>query len=1845
MALTTTQVSELYVSIFNRASEKSGNEYWAGLDKTAGQIADMMLATSDAQTYFGTSIDANRDFVELIYANTLNKQPADDVDGINYWVAQLDSGVSKGTMVATMNAAVATYSTSTDPVTLAAYNQFTNRVAVSDDAAVNVLTAPTDYSTTMNFGTATVAGGLTVTDAAATVTNATTALVAVATTAATEADAAKTVTYTIAADATSVTEGSTVTFTVTASEAKAVTATTLNYQIAGVEVAGGTATPASDLGKVTGEVTIAAGATTGTITITPTDDGVTEGFEGFKVSLLDSSFATVATSANTVIKDGAEAGTTQSLATTTDNLNGTSGNDTFNSVVILGATTTGTTLSAGDTIAAGDGIDTLNVSLSSADVTPGTTIQAFQATDLEKIVVSNFNTAAFSQTVDTTLVSGLTTVGLSSSGAAGDTLFTGMNSLLAAEMKNGAGDLTLTYNAAATAGTTDVQNLALTNTSAGTFTAAGIETVAITTSLVASTLTAISATSATKLTIAGDKNLTVIGEISTTTVDASANTAGVTLALGNATQTVTGSTSNDDINAGVNLTSADTISAGAGTSDKLSISTATTVVKGTADAKGIMYNVSGFETVEINSTNDNAKLDMTNITGVTTVVASDNVETVTITDGPDTTTETISIVLNGTTYTTAVVAVDTETASAAALATVLNNVSGFNATSAAGVLTVTATTGELVELSGITESGATDAVYTIDTEQNVTFDKLAAGTAVDIYSAADVTAKLADASGTTDVMNVNIKQATADTAIASTVDAVIVEEIETLNLAVTGMKVDTLKTLSALTAGSKLTTLNITGDSDFKITDTASSNTKLATIDASALTGDFTLGDAVAALGQTITTGLGNDSITMATGTLTNADTINMGANTTLTTGLAGTDTLNATITGLTATTGALNISNVENINLTTSGNNTINATSITSGTLSVTDNTQTITNLSSSVTVGLGLDANSSVGTANISLTDETGTSDMVNISVNNKADTATDSTIISENIETMNIALAADANNALLTLTGVDGTPTINVTGGLAGTVLTLNDGTDKLNADVTTFDASAFKGSVLVDASAATAGVNLSANSASTTANTLIGSAQADTFNITGTTGTTGLAQTVTGGAGVDTLNLTASADATFNTNNISAVENINFTLTGSSAVIVDGLTGLNHADVDNITISGGNSLSSFKNITTALGAATTVKVDASGYNGFVDLLLQETAVEAGATVTIIGSAATTDELNLTTTNSATIALNTTAIETINILEATGTGTSVSLENATDVTTVGIDSDQAIALTKVNKSVVVQAGLVTTDANQVAAVDGIEGVTLTVGYDDVTAANDAVTINLADTDAGTATATFDIDGIETITFDVVKTAAATFESHSISLAGTVNATNKTALVLKGGEAGDTFGFASSGIVTDVTSINASALLNNLTIDAADKGSNAMTITAGAGNDSIVMEHKDDVLDGGAGTSDTLTFGYSAVLSGVIIDLSSTTDQVTSFDAASNTAVQVNFENIDLSGHINHGAVVTGSAAANIITGSASTDNINAGAGDDTVKGGAGADTLAGGAGTADTLDLSDLDVSAATDDGIVVNVSGSAVATVANSMEVADGSSTAGVTAIADGKVAFLDAASESATQHIDTISGFEKYILSTEADIFYGSTTSETITGGAGADIMSGGATGVDTFIYNAATEGAAQVTISALDATDDFTATLATADTITDFTTGTDKIQISGALLTAINGTNDAVNGTDSTAVLLADNGNIDLDTGTVFILNVADKLAGDNFGDISAIYDSFATTNSGTPANDTAAQEYILAIGNNSGTEFGIYHYLDVAAAGGDIAVNDKITLLSIVTTATLAADDFTFIA
>ena len=149
-ALTKTEVSELYVALFNRASEGEGNSYWQTNQPDLIKTADVMLNTSDSKEYFGSSLDTNQAFIEHIYKNTLNKTIDDDPKGIEYWTDELNSGKSRAEIVIALINAIKTYKESTGK-TKEAYDQFMNRVKISNYMADRVYKVPSDYKISTSF--------------------------------------------------------------------------------------------------------------------------------------------------------------------------------------------------------------------------------------------------------------------------------------------------------------------------------------------------------------------------------------------------------------------------------------------------------------------------------------------------------------------------------------------------------------------------------------------------------------------------------------------------------------------------------------------------------------------------------------------------------------------------------------------------------------------------------------------------------------------------------------------------------------------------------------------------------------------------------------------------------------------------------------------------------------------------------------------------------------------------------------------------------------------------------------------------------------------------------------------------------------------------------------------------------------------------------------------------------------------------------------------------------------------------------------------------------------------------------------------------------------------------------------------------------------------------------------------------------------------------------------------------------------------------------------------------------------------------------------------------------------
>ena len=145
MALTQTEVSKLYVAIFNRASEGEGNQYWQEQNLSLAETADTMLATPDAQDYFGDKLNDDKAFVEWIYQNTFDKTYEDDPDGIDYWVGELATK-SRGEVVAGIVTA-AESPENAGP----AQDQFLHRVTVSNFAAEHIEKAPENYGKVLGF--------------------------------------------------------------------------------------------------------------------------------------------------------------------------------------------------------------------------------------------------------------------------------------------------------------------------------------------------------------------------------------------------------------------------------------------------------------------------------------------------------------------------------------------------------------------------------------------------------------------------------------------------------------------------------------------------------------------------------------------------------------------------------------------------------------------------------------------------------------------------------------------------------------------------------------------------------------------------------------------------------------------------------------------------------------------------------------------------------------------------------------------------------------------------------------------------------------------------------------------------------------------------------------------------------------------------------------------------------------------------------------------------------------------------------------------------------------------------------------------------------------------------------------------------------------------------------------------------------------------------------------------------------------------------------------------------------------------------------------------------------------
>jgi hypothetical protein len=858
------------------------------------------------------------------------------------------------------------------------------------------------------------------------------------------------------------------------------------------------------------------------------------------------------------------------------------------------------------------------------------------------------------------------------------------------------------------------------------------------------------------------------------------------------------------------------------------------------------------------------------------------------------------------------------------------------------------------QLAGLT---TVIAVENNTTAKAITINDLAAG--VNVILESNVTAQaigavtlgLEDASGTADAVTVTLKGIDTNAAETNTIDSLTVANIETLNivssylgtLSSDALDAGDSNTITSVVADTKLTAVNASGSDALSFT-MSGAETNLATINASAMTDVVTVdvGTNNLATAISITTGSEDDTITMGT-TLNNADTINGGSNST---DSSNEDTLTATINGLTATTGALHIANVEVIELDTAGAaSTINAAGITGFERLAFGSAQivTITNLANNATIGLGVAASLDyTGELDVSLADATGTTDAITFEI---ADVAADNAVnaildIAAAVETVTVNVKSDgdsADSATLDVTTMEASTlvlkTTLLSGGVAANLATDTLTLATLNVGTTTVNAADLDMILSMTASASATTITLDGGQI----NDVTGGAGNDTFTVE----TTAVNQNVDGGAGTDSL--TMALGGTVVATNIANFETYNFTVDASTAGVftVATGTGINDSDTTTVNVSGGNALSTLA-IGGAMGATGAsgnaigiangseatglTAINATNFLGAVTLTFGDDVLDTNLTVT---GGAGEDVVNAAyTANHIAKLVN---VETFNI-QVDGTA-AVDLSNITGMTRVNTDDDNtaaAITLTDLKDSVTV--GMTT----------GAASGSLTVDMLNKTATNNTLTVEVTAIDTS---ATLTVEDVETLTLDVEGTA-------SLSLAGLAMTdtagTARSSLVVTGDSA-----LTISALHADVTTIDASGMISGGSVVQTGRSATAAsTYTGSDGADTFIMMNKDDAMNSGSG-ADTLDVNFVSVIGGLSVDLSSTTDQIATFNGASNSVIQLGFNNVDLSGYTGNGAEITAAATGSTIIGTASVDSITGGAIADTITGGAGADAISGGAG----------------------------------------------------------------------------------------------------------------------------------------------------------------------------------------------------------------------------------------------------------------------------------------------------
>jgi len=830
---------------------------------------------------------------------------------------------------------------------------------------------------------------------------------------------------------------------------------------------------------------------------------------------------------------------------------GGAGSDTFNAIVAADRGT-GTTLTPGDNITGGSGVDTLLVTVSGTHTgaqTHSTTVLA----GVEKVLSSNFETSANNDTFDASLWTGVTTLGLASSSATGDVIFTNVANTVTGEMASGAADLTITYAATLLTGAADVQALNLSGaTTAATFTVGNGATGYAETLNVSSLGASNSITTANNrhktINVTGDKNLTLAltdTANTTTKVDASALTGNLTLSgLGTTNINIIGGAGSDTVTV-ANIDANDTIDGGAGTDTLKTVA----AISATNGAK-----ITNFEVLEV--TGNGVTQGASDIVGVTTASVND---------------------------TTTGSANGTITFSGMAAATSLAVKAVGDATDdVTATLTTNTLTDAISVALGTTTAGVTFDVLTLDNYETITLGNSVAASVVGSLVSSQATKLVINAGAATTVTAVTAAALGTIDAAASTAD----------------VTVGAVSKASSITGGAGNDSFTGGGNADTVVGGAGNDTIDGAGGNDSILGGDGIDSITGGAGNDTVDGGAGNDIFTdaatntdsfsggegddtfdiVAFANLTSADTISGGN---------GTDTIAFTANGnydFTADVTILtNVSGIERYSFTAlAGDN--DTVTLNDGVISAAGGTLTLLNGSASSTT---FNASAVLASSSkvILSSNATGNGSALTYSIGNGIDqvtlgTAGDTVVVSNNAylsandtisggagsDTLSFTLDTASSNTITAaqITNITGFETFSINNATDGTAvnytLTLTDAVvgAQVNPGATftvTRDAGD-TGTTRVDASAVTSAYAVSITGG-TGIDTITGGAGADT--LTGGAG----ADSLTGGAGNDTFGLAITTndtitDFSFGTSTTS-VDVLRITGVGANAVTEGAIVG--------------------------------------------------------------------------------------------------------------------------------------------------------------------------------------------------------------------------------------------------------------------------------------------------------------------------------------------------------------------------------------------------------------------------------------------------------------------------------------------------------------------------------------------------------------------------------------------------------------------------------------------------------------------------------------------------------------